>query len=475
MKNSKLKTVVLIIIVATIIGVLLNIKQKQAIGAVLPIAGQTYALAGSGVSSSATSLTLQSLTITQTSQKLTDSDFSTTFFVTIEPGNRTKQELVSCTTVTQNAGGTATLSGCLRGLSPISPYSASTTLQFVHAGGSQVIFSDPPQLFNQYAAKSNTELISGLWTASSTSPWRYDNDVRIASTSNIFVHANEVYKNYVNTSETQTVNGAKTFTSNTLISGTLGVTGTTTLTSGALVSTAYRCTGASDNNQLCEKAYIDGVGSAGASDANLTTKGLVEEATLAEVNSSSATGGTGAKLFMTPSTFALSNFASTSPVVVATTSEQILATTTITFSSLSNNYLELVFQTSTSSGNAADGTGKLILQFNGDAAVNYSHSNAEDGGAVSGPGATSEIALFAQALGGGPVTSFITIFNNSGDIKTGYARTLKYATSTGAMSTVTETYFTYKGSGAITSASFSMRATGGGKIATSTYIRATGY
>ena len=130
---------------------------------VLPVAGTTYTLSGSGVSSSATSLTLSTLTLTQTGQKLLDADFSTTFYVTLEPGNRTRQEVVSCTTVVQNAAGTATLSGCSRGLSPITPYTASTTLQFAHSGGSQIIFSNPPQLYNQFTAKANDETITGIW------------------------------------------------------------------------------------------------------------------------------------------------------------------------------------------------------------------------------------------------------------------------------------------------------------------------
>jgi len=82
---------------------------------VLPIAGVIYNLSGSGVSGSATSITLASLTIPQTGQKLIDSDFSDTFYITLEPGNRNRQEIVSCTTVTQNAS-SATLSGCTRGL-----------------------------------------------------------------------------------------------------------------------------------------------------------------------------------------------------------------------------------------------------------------------------------------------------------------------------------------------------------------------
>ena len=147
-------------------------KKNLGGDTILPIAGTTYNLSGSGISSSATSINLASLTLAQTGQELLDADFSSTFYVTLEPGNRTRQEIVSCTTVTQGAGTLATLSGCSRGLSPISPYTASTTLQFAHGGGTQVIFSNPPQLYNQFAAKDNDETISGVWdfTASPTGP-----------------------------------------------------------------------------------------------------------------------------------------------------------------------------------------------------------------------------------------------------------------------------------------------------------------
>lgn len=137
-------------------------EDGQVFGATLPVAGHIYNLAGQGISSSATSIILTSLTIKQTGQKILDADLSDTFYITLEPGNTSKQEIVSCTTVTQGTI-TATLSGCSRGLSPITPYSASTTLSFVHNGGSQVIFSDPPQLFNLYGAKANNEYITGQW------------------------------------------------------------------------------------------------------------------------------------------------------------------------------------------------------------------------------------------------------------------------------------------------------------------------
>lgn len=135
------------------------------------IAGTTYSLAGSGISSSATSITLTSLTIPQTGYALQDSDLSTTFYITLEPGSRTRQEVASCTTVTQNGNGTATLSGCVRGLLPYSPYTTSSTYAFAHGGGTSVVFSDPPQLYEEFAAVGNNARISGVWTfASSTLP-----------------------------------------------------------------------------------------------------------------------------------------------------------------------------------------------------------------------------------------------------------------------------------------------------------------
>lgn len=165
MKNKEYLISIGIVVVLALLTILLPQSQPEddLFGATLPVAGTTYNLAGSGVSSSASSITLQSFTIPQTGQKISDSDLSDTFYLTIEPGNRTRQEIVSCTTVTQNSGGTATFSGCSRGLSPITPYTASTTLQFSHAGGAQVILSDPPQLFNEFASKQNDQQITGAW------------------------------------------------------------------------------------------------------------------------------------------------------------------------------------------------------------------------------------------------------------------------------------------------------------------------
>lgn len=139
--------------------------SEDTFGAVVQlVGGTTYYLSGSGAASSDTSITLSSFTIPQSSYEIADSDLSNVFYLTLEPGNRTRQEFVSCTTVAQSGSDTtATLSGCVRGLSPISPYTASTTLRFAHAGGTSVILSNPPQIYEQFATRENDQIITGLW------------------------------------------------------------------------------------------------------------------------------------------------------------------------------------------------------------------------------------------------------------------------------------------------------------------------
>lgn len=159
-----MKKIAIIVSGLLVLGLGIFFLTNRTVGATLPVAGQTYTLAGSGTTGSATSITLSSLTIPQTGYKLQDSDFSDTFYITFEPGSRQRQEIASCTTVTQNANNTATLSGCTRGLLPFTPFTASSSYQFAHGGGTSVIFSDPPQLFNQFLAADNTSTITGLYT-----------------------------------------------------------------------------------------------------------------------------------------------------------------------------------------------------------------------------------------------------------------------------------------------------------------------
>ena len=122
----------------------------------------------SGITSSQTTITLTKFQIPNTTTGVTMTDFGDVGYMTLEPG-RTKREFISFTGITQNAGGTATLTGVSRGLSPVAPYTASTTQQQSHSGGIQIIVSNPPQLYNRAAFKDNDESVTGQWDFASTS------------------------------------------------------------------------------------------------------------------------------------------------------------------------------------------------------------------------------------------------------------------------------------------------------------------
>lgn len=218
----------------------------------LPLAGTTYTLSGSGVSGAATSITLTSLTIPQTGYEITDSDVSDTFYITLEPGNRTRQEVVSCTTITQNANDTATLSGCTRGLLPFSPYTASSSYQFAHGGGTSVIFSNPPQLYNEFISKFNSAIVSSTWTFGANNAPRYASNPNFTGSS-------------------------------------------TTL--------------------IPDIAYVNSVATSGAPDASPTAKGLVEISTRPEFSAGTATGDTSASLLPLNSFFNATSSATTTGVV----------------------------------------------------------------------------------------------------------------------------------------------------------------
>jgi len=153
------------------------------------VAGKTYTLYGGGISSSDTSIVLTSFKIPVSDVPYSMGNFgdgvNAKGYLTIEPGSATKQEFISFTGLTQNSDGTATLTGVSRGLAPVYPYTASTTYQKAHPGGSVVVISNPPQLYEAIysyidnattsgavdaaaSVKGIVEVASGLEAASST-------------------------------------------------------------------------------------------------------------------------------------------------------------------------------------------------------------------------------------------------------------------------------------------------------------------
>ena len=149
----------------------LESNQLNLAGAINPVASEIYYLSGAGISSSATSIGLTKFGYTQpngTYAKFSMPNFGDKGCITIQSGNTSgKQEFASFTGLTQNSDGTATLSGVSRGLERYEPFSASTTLQTAHAGGSQVVVGNsPPCFYENYTASTQSETITGQWTFS---------------------------------------------------------------------------------------------------------------------------------------------------------------------------------------------------------------------------------------------------------------------------------------------------------------------
>lgn len=203
-----------------------------------PAGGGTYNL-GSSIGSTDTTILLSSfiepVSATPYTMVLLNTDI---VYGTIAP-RTSSSEFISFTGITQNADGTATLTGVTRGLAKKYPFTGSATFRLPHSGQSIFILSDAPQVFNKYLTLENAEIITGLKTfpggGNASAP----------------------------------------------VSGTVYAAPTNDL-------------------EYASKKYVDGVAIAGAPDATLTVKGIVEIATTAEINSGSPTGSTGASVAVRP-------------------------------------------------------------------------------------------------------------------------------------------------------------------------------
>lgn len=174
-----------------------------------PAGLQTYTLQSS-VSSTQTTITLSSFKVPVSGEDVTMALMNTTIaYGTIAP--RTSQsEFISFTGITQNADGTATLTGVTRGLDRTYPYTTDNDFKLPHAGNSKFILSDAPQVFNKYSVIENDETITGIKTFSQTP----------VSTAGLPVNSNQLAtKQYVDNTATGT-----TSINRTVVSGTAGET-----------------------------------------------------------------------------------------------------------------------------------------------------------------------------------------------------------------------------------------------------------
>lgn len=281
------------------------------------VAGHTYKLYGSGITSVSTSITLIDFTDIY-GNSLTMADFGTIGHLVLEP-KTTKTEIISFTGVTVNGDGTSTLTGVTRGLKAKAPYDAGG-FGDSHSGGSIAIISNPPQLYDKISNKANDEVVAGVWTFTEPNVPRLD-----------ATHA------YV----------------------------------------------AGEELLFATKEYADNLSFAGAPDGTTTSKGIFEEATLAEIDAGTAAGSTAARLAVNPSSLALSIYATRLPTA---NEKAALVGTSGTPVSGANKLVDNADTT---------GTGSVIRQSVIAAANNDVYGDGSDG----------DITVTSGAFSSGPITS----------------------------------------------------------------------
>jgi len=141
-------------------------SQVEKLGAYNPTGAGTYRLKTS-IGTTNTTIALSSFKEPVSEIPYTMTYLNTSIaYGTLDPVNSSRSEFISFTGITQNADGSATLTGVTRGLARSYPYTASSTLRQAHGGQSIFILSDSPQHFSEYAVKQNDETITGQWTFS---------------------------------------------------------------------------------------------------------------------------------------------------------------------------------------------------------------------------------------------------------------------------------------------------------------------
>ena len=127
-----------------------------------PLQAQQFSLAGSGCVIGDTTLTLKSM-ITIDGVLVTMSMLGLYAFMTIEPGNGSNEEQIKFTGITQNANGTATLTG-VSNVSMAAPYTLTSGVLKTHAGAVTIILSNTSGFYNSFVAKDDDGTLSEVLT-----------------------------------------------------------------------------------------------------------------------------------------------------------------------------------------------------------------------------------------------------------------------------------------------------------------------
>lgn len=146
---------------------------EQSFGAFTPVGGSTYVLSGSGVVSTATTIPVTAFK-TPDGRALTMAMFGSIGYAVLDPNSPSKIEDITFTGITQNANGSALLTGVSRGMDFVTPYSASSTLAQAHAGGSYLILSNTAGFYGQqFLFANNNSSSTAFMTFSPSAPPAY--------------------------------------------------------------------------------------------------------------------------------------------------------------------------------------------------------------------------------------------------------------------------------------------------------------
>lgn len=115
----------------------------------------------SGISATATSLTVTPYPKDLDGTKLTMADFGTIGRMTVDPKVTSYEEIISFTGMTDNGDGTCTFTGLTRDLISKSPYTTPGTGK-IHGASAVVVFSDNPQAYFEFGALRNDNSWLGL-------------------------------------------------------------------------------------------------------------------------------------------------------------------------------------------------------------------------------------------------------------------------------------------------------------------------
>jgi hypothetical protein len=132
-----------------------------------PFGSTTFTL-GQSISSTDSSIILTSFVEPVTGIPYTMALLNTDIaYGTIAP-KTTASEFISFTGITQNANGTATLTGVVRGLAKKYPFTTDAAYKLPHSGQTQFIISDMPQIFEEYISLTDDVTVTGIKTFSSS-------------------------------------------------------------------------------------------------------------------------------------------------------------------------------------------------------------------------------------------------------------------------------------------------------------------